>query len=186
MNLWETLLLAISLGLDTFAAGLSLGIAARADRWRVALRLAALLAVLHVLAPVAGWLAAAPLRRLVEAWAHWLALALLLYAGGRMIREGLATDEHVAAPSSLDDWRSLTLLCAALSVDVIAVGVSLGLAGRPIWPLAGLALVTTFALSLAGALLGGVASRLIGRRAPVVGGLLLVYIGVRILLQGLA
>ena len=136
MGFGETLLLAVSLGLDTFAAALSLGIAARADKWRVALRLAGLLAVLHVLAPLVGWLAAAPLRVFISRWAPWLALALLAYAGARMIREGLAGEEDEHGPSILDDWRSLALLCAALSMDVIAVGVGLGLAGSPsgCWP----------------------------------------------------
>ena len=193
MGFVETLLLAASLGLDTFAAGLSLGLitgdnrSGPGERLRPALRFAGLLAALHVLLPVLGWLAATPLRGFVERWAPWLALALLVYAGGHMIHEGLAAaDEHTDLAGQLGDWRSLILLCLALSVDVIAVGVGLGLAGQPIWLLAGLALATTLALSLAGALLGGVISGVLGRRAPVVGGLILLYIGVRILLASLA
>jgi len=192
MTFWSTFVLALALGLDTFAAGLSLGLvtgagkSGKGDR-RAALRFAGLLAGLHVLLPVLGWLAATPLRSFVERWAPWLALSLLVYAGGRMIWEGLADeDEHDDLAARLGDWRRLVVLCLALSVDVVAVGVGLGLAGQPIWLLAGLALATTFALSLTGALLGGVISGVLGRRAPVVGGVILLYIGVRILLAGLA
>jgi putative Mn2+ efflux pump MntP len=177
MTFWETFVLALALGLDTFGIGLSAGAAQRQGGWKLYLRLALVLAAFQTLMPVVGWLVGAPLSALVQRWAHWISFALLAYAGGRMIWEGLEGEEE-SEFLDLQRWRALLFLGVATSLDELAVGVGLGLSGQPIALLA--------ALALAGTLLGQRASQLLGKRAPVLGGAVLFYIAGRILIEGLS
>jgi putative Mn2+ efflux pump MntP len=185
MTFWETFVLALALGLDTFGIGLSAGAAQRQGGWKLYLRLALVLAAFQTLMPVVGWLVGAPLSALVQRWAHWISFALLAYAGGRMIWEGLEGEEE-SEFLDLQRWRALLFLGVATSLDELAVGVGLGLSGQPIALLAALDFAWTLLLALAGTLLGQRASQLLGKRAPVLGGAVLFYIAGRILIEGLS
>ena len=185
MDFISTFILALALGLDTFGIGLSAGAAQRAGGWKLYLRLALVLALFQTLTPVIGWLVGTPLGGLMQRWAHWASFALLVYAGGRMIWEGLEGEEE-SEFLDVRRWRALLFLGVATSLDELAVGVGLGLAGQPIALLAALDFAWTFVLALAGALLGQRANQLLGKRAPLLGGAVLLYIAGRILIEGLS
>ena len=168
MTFWSTFILALALGLDTFGIGLSAGSAQREGGWKLYLRLALVLALFQTLAPVIGWLVGTPLGGLMQRWSHWVSFALLAYAGGRMIWEGLEGEEE-SEFLDLHRWQALLFLGVATSLDELAVGVGLGLSGQPIALLAALDFAWTFVLALAGALLGKRVNRAIGQARTAVG-----------------
>lgn len=185
MAFWQTLLLALALAVDDLGVGVSLGAARReGSRW-LYVRCALVMAAFQTLMPVLGWAIGMPLAVFVERWAHWIAFALLGYAAYRMIREALEGEEE-SEFLDIGRWRTLVYLGVATSLDQLAVGLSLGIAGKPILLLAILGFVITAAVVLSAVFLGNRVNRLLGQRAPLVGGIVLLYIGVRILIEGLA
>jgi putative Mn2+ efflux pump MntP len=177
-------LLAVALAMDACAVSLGVGAAGRAAGMRPVFRLSFHFGLFQFLMPVLGWLAGSTLASLIAAADHWVAFALLSFVGGRMILAASSDEPRRVAP---DPSRGLTLVLLALatSIDAFAVGLSLALVGVSIWlPSAVIGLVTA-ALSLVALKAGARLGRVFGRRMEVLGGLVLIGIGVRILVQHL-
>jgi len=134
---------------------------------------------------VIGWLAGRTVIDFISSYDHWLAFGLLLFVGGRMIWESFHEKEDDKARTDITKWHFLLLLSVATSLDALAVGLSfaflevnLTLASVTI---GAVAFIITFSGFFAGKKLGG----LVGRRAEIIGGIILVGIGLRILLEHL-
>ena len=133
------------------------------------------------LMPVAGYFAGSLARSFIEAYAGIIALAILGFIGGKMIWDGL----HDDASSEIEQARgnlgvaALLMQAVATSIDAFAVGVSLAASAEPIFLDAAIITLCTFALSAAMVALGRKAGTVIGSRAQVVGGVILVLIGLR-------
>ncbi|HLM00638.1 MAG TPA: manganese efflux pump MntP family protein [Pyrinomonadaceae bacterium] len=191
MNIFTSLFLAFGLAMDAFAVAVARGSAGGGGRWRwaPAFRLAALFGFFQALMPVIGWSAGLGFKDLIGWFDHWLAFALLSAVGGKMIYDDLKTGSDIEAGESGEAAKSgnllsLLVLAVATSIDAMAVGFSLTFLASILMPVLTIGLVT-FALSLAGVYLGHKYRRFGRGKARLVGGLVLIGIGTKILFEHL-
>lgn len=185
MNLAATALLSLAMSTDAFAAAVGKGAALHRPHWREALRTGLIFGVIEGLTPVIGWLLGRVAAPYMTAWDHWIAFVLLGILGLRMIREGLSTPEiEVEKPNSHSFWL-LAITGFATSIDALVVGVGLAIMGANIMQTAAAIGFTTFVMVTLGVMLGRVLGIIVGKRAEVVGGVILIGIGSLILYQHL-
>lgn len=187
MDLASVLLIAIGLSMDAFAVAIGRGaVLTRGERTRGALAMALAFGLFQALMPVAGWLLGSAFAGFLSGIDHWIAFLLLAGIGGRMIYEAGTGQEKEERPTLT--LKVLLLLAIATSIDALAVGLGLRLAdpATPILLAALLIGAVTFGLSLAGGLLGSRLGERFGRSMEVVGGVVLIGIGLRILVTHLA
>lgn len=188
MNLLTTLVLSLSLAMDCFAVALGIGTSPVPVTRRLIFRISYHFGLFQGVMALLGWFAGHSVVHLIEGYDHWIAFVLLAWVGGKMIREGLGNEASEVDPAELSDpsrGRSLIMLSIATSIDALAVGLSLALLKANIL-LASLSIgVTSSALSLIGLLIGKRLSQKFGKRVEVLGGLVLIGIGLRILIEHL-
>jgi putative Mn2+ efflux pump MntP len=177
---------AVALAMDCFAVTMGLACGRLGLSMRQAVRMAAYFGGFQLVMPILGWLAGARLLKLIGSFDHWVAFGLLALIGGRMIYESFEMNEEEKAcrPDRTQGSR-LLVLALATSIDALAVGLSMGVVGTTILYPAAIIGATSFVLTVAGAKLGPVVGRLAGRRAELVGGLILIGIGAKILVEHL-
>jgi putative Mn2+ efflux pump MntP len=181
MALLEILAVAVGLALDAFAVSLGAAASGFAGNRRAAFRLAFHFGLFQAVMPLIGWLVGIQVAGWVSAVDHWLAFGLLAFVGIRMIRSGLAPAGRFTADPSRG--ATLIMLSVATSIDALAVGLSLAMVGiRILLPCIIIGLVTA-SLSLVGIRLGAIVSARYGKLMEVLGGVLLILIGLRILLS---
>jgi manganese efflux pump family protein len=179
MPFYETFLVALSMAMDAFAVCLIAGALRQAGGPRPAFRLSFHFGLFQFIMPVLGWLVGRTIEPLISSFDHWIAFGLLAFVGLRMIFSAVRGGEE-QPPDPSRGW-TLVLLSIAVSIDALAVGLSLGVLGISVWYPALIIGVVTGVLSLAGLRLGqGVGGRL-GKPVEILGGLVLIVIGVRIL-----
>lgn len=182
MSLLEILLIAVGVSADAFAVSLSQGVTLRRFRWRDALLIAGLFGIFQALMPLLGWLLGKGFADAISGVDHWIAFGLLALIGGKMLWEAFHDDEDEDDEQSLD-LRGLLILAVATSIDALAVGVSFAVLPVNL-PLALTVIgVVTFVISLVGVRLGRSVGSWLGKPAEILGGLILIGIGVRILLS---
>ena len=172
------LFVAVGVAADAFAVSTARGVTVRRGAIGAPLALAATFGAFQALMPLLGWLVGVRVAVSFDQVDHWIALALLGYLGGRMVREAFDghDDEDFAAPKGLR-WRELLVLGIATSIDALAVGGSLALTPVNIGLAVSVIGVTTFALSFLGVHIGQRGGTRFGTVAQVVGGLVLIGIG---------
>ena len=182
----EVLLIALSLALDAFAVAVSSGISVRGFGWRQALKMGCYFGFFQFSMPVLGWLLGSGLSSYIVAIDHWVAFGLLAIIGGRMIWEAAHKDCSVpdSGPSELSA-RRLVVLAVATSIDALAVGVSMAFMDVNILSSAAVIGVVALVLSMVGGLLGKRLGCIFQKRAEIVGGLVLIAIGGKILFEHL-
>jgi len=181
MDLLTLVLIAIALGVDAFAVSLSAGAYLVRASSRQTFRLSFHFGLFQFLMPILGWLAGAELAEVIRDVDHWVAFCLLALVGGKMIKESLHESRSLMKDVSRG-W-SLVALSIATSIDALAVGFSLSLIGaRIVVPAIFIGVVASM-MSFVGVRLGERISGLFGRRVEFVGGVVLVLIGVRIVIE---
>jgi len=185
MSLLTLLGIAVGLAMDAFAVAIGIGLNAQECGLRKTLRLAWHFGLFQALMPILGWLAGRTIEQWISAVDHWIAFGLLAGIGGHMIYEALHGDEEAKAACDPTRGRRLILLSVATSIDALAVGLSLAVLGMQIWWPAVVIGVVAFAFTAVGLHLGRRFGGLLGRRVEIVGGLILIGIGVKILLDHL-
>lgn len=183
MSFLEIILLATGMAMDAFAVCLAAGSLRLTQGPRPVFRLAFHFGLFQFIMPVLGWFAGATLEPVSRKYDYWFAFGLLAFVGLRMIYSGLIGKES----GSIDPSRgwTLVLLSIAVSVDALAVGLSLGLLGIVVWYPALIIGVVTGLLSLVGLRLGHRFGKRFGRSVEIIGGLLLIGIGLQILIPNL-
>ena len=153
--------------------------------WRDALAMASVFGVFQAAMAALGAAAGLTVREAIEAWDHWIAFAILAAIGGHMVAQSFGIDEARprADPFSA---RSLAVLGVATSLDAAAVGLTLPMLDLPIAVSVALVGLVTFALCLPAVRLGNRLGSTLAHRAELVGGLVLVAVGVKILAEHLA
>lgn len=190
MTSFEIWLLAVGLAMDCFAVSIASGIVLRRVQWRAMLLMSLSFGIFQALMPLIGWTAASLFSHLIEEIDHWVAFGILGFLGVRMIREGLKSEE---CRETFDPTRLFVVFtfAVATSIDALAVGVSFAFVGMEgvggILPAVGIIGFVSFLLSLLGLCFGiqcgcGLARKL---KAEVVGGVILVLIGCKILVEHL-
>ena len=183
MGFWELLLLGVGLSMDAFAVSVCKGLAVQRPDRKTALVCGLWFGFFQAMMPVAGFFLGRIFADAIQAVDHWVAFGLLAVVGGNMIREAAEEDESPSDPDL--SVKAMLPLAVATSIEALAVGVSLAMAEVSIWTAVALIGVTTFALSAAGAAVGGVFGRKYEKKAEIFGGVTLILLGLKILLENL-
>jgi putative Mn2+ efflux pump MntP len=179
--------LAVALAMDCFAITLGLACGRRGLTLKQAVRMAAYFGGFQFLMPVIGWFAGDRMLGLIQRFDHWVAFGLLAVIGGRMIYESVEmSEEEKACRPDQTQGKRLLVLALATSIDALAVGLSLGVVRTGILYPAAVIGGMSFALTVVGAKLGPVVGRVVGKRAELAGGLILIAIGAKILIEHLS
>lgn len=186
MNLLSTVLLALALSTDAFAAAVAKGAALHRPHWREAIRAGLIFGSIETVTPLVGWGLGSLASGYIETWDHWIAFALLGLLGLKMIHSGLQAEESAVEerPTRHPFWM-LAVTGLATSIDAMAVGVGLAFLDVAILPVAAAIGLSTFVMVSAGIMLGRVFGAIAGKRAEIVGGIVLIGIGAAILYEHL-
>jgi putative Mn2+ efflux pump MntP len=171
--------------MDAFAVAIAAGTVLGKVSGRQTFRLSFHFGLFQFLMPVIGWLAGLSVERYLYGYDHWLAFGLLGAIGGKMIHEAIRRNGDERSASDPTRGASLVLLSVATSVDALAVGLSLGVLRVRIWYPAVVIGLVAAALTAAGMHLGRPLGSRLGRKMEIVGGLVLIGIGLKILFQHL-
>lgn len=192
MNPLSILLIGLAMSTDAFAAAIGKGAAMARPRWPQALRAGLVFGVVEAITPVIGWLLGNAASRYIEAWDHWIAFALLAALGLHMIWQALQSADADAqgddAKEAANDHGNLVKLAIAglaTSIDAMAVGVSLAFADVQIAVVALVIGLCTFSMVTLGIMLGRALGTIIGKRAEIAGGVILIVVGGAILYEHL-
>ncbi|MCI7790609.1 MAG: manganese efflux pump MntP family protein [Lachnospiraceae bacterium] len=183
MDLLTLFLLAVGLSMDAFAVSICKGLAMK----KISLRQAAIVGLwfggFQALMPALGFLLGTSFASLVNVVADWIAFVLLALIGGNMIKEALSKEEEEADASL--SFKTMLLLAIATSIDAFAVGVSFAFMeiGSLIIPAVLFIGVITFILSMVGVKVGNVFGTKYKSKAELVGGIILILLGVKIILE---
>ncbi len=182
MQIAELFLIAVGLSMDAFAVSVCKGLSVRRLSPKHALLAGLYFGGFQFLMPVAGFLLGYRFEHMIAAVDHWVAFVLLVIIGGNMVRESFSEDEELDSDFG---FHSMVLLAVATSIDALAVGITFAFLSVRILPAAGLIGVTTFVLSALGVWIGHVFGLRWKSRAELAGGVILILIGLKILLEHL-
>ncbi|GKX54623.1 putative manganese efflux pump MntP [Leminorella grimontii] len=183
MNLSATLILAFGMSMDAFAASVGKGAILHKPRFREAFRTGLIFGTIEAITPLIGWGLGLFAGQYITEWDHWVAFGLLLILGARMIVEGLKAPEVEAPKLHRHSFWILAATAVATSLDAMAVGVGLALLQVNIFHTAMAIGLATMIMATLGMMLGRFIGPLLGKRAEVLGGLVLIGIGVNILFE---
>ena len=185
MNFAATAALSLAMSTDAFAAAVGKGAALHKPQWREALRTGLIFGAIESVTPLIGWALGRVAAPYVAAWDHWLAFTLLGVIGALMIRNALSDGdaEEDQAPARSHSFWVLAVTGFATSIDAMVVGAGLALLGANIIVTAAAIGFSTFVMVTIGVMLGRVLGTVAGRRAELVGGLILIVIGCLILYE---
>jgi len=189
ISTFDLLLLSIALAMDCFTVSMMSGVMLRRSINAAILRMALLFGVFQAAMPLAGWIGTAHFSQYLEAVDHWIAFGLLVFIGGKMIKESF--DDNGEPSFNPLHVRTQLLLAVATSIDALAVGISMACLGyshitmlaEPLLMIG----VASLVLSVVGYWLGVRFGRIVARRLrpELLGGLVLVFIGIKVLLSHL-
>ncbi len=187
MNPISILLLGFAMSTDAFAAAIGKGAAMAKPRLGQALRAGLIFGVIEAITPVIGWLLGRGAARYIEAWDHWIAFGLLLVLGLHMVWNGVKpeSDEPVDEAKQ-HGFVGLAVTGLSTSIDALAVGVGLAFVDTPIALVAVVIGLCTFTMVTLGIMLGRVLGDMVGRRAEIIGGIILIGVGAVILYEHLS
>ncbi len=177
---WPNLIgIAVGLAMDAFAVSIVAGLTLQRVTPRHTFRLAFHFGLFQCLMPILGWLAGKELEPYISAYDHWVAFFLLKLVGGKMLIEAWKSDSELA---HADPTRGLLLvtLSLATSIDALAVGLSMAFLRTSVWGPAVVIGIVAAGLSAVGVTFGSRLGIGVGRWAEVLGGCILLFIGVKI------
>lgn len=186
MSFMELVLIAVGLSMDAFAVAICKGLSVQKLGWKHYLTVGVWFGGFQALMPTLGYLLGTTFERYITSVDHWVAFVLLCLIGGSMLKEGLAKEEEEKEERAGFDFKSMLLLAVATSIDALAVGITFALLPDVnIFSAVGLIGTITFCLSAVGLKVGNIFGLKYKSKAEVVGGVILILIGVKILLEHL-
>lgn len=187
MGLLELFLIAVGLSMDAFAVAVCQGLCMPKLNLRHGAVIALFFGGFQALMPLLGWVLGSQFASYIQNIDHWVAFVLLALIGGNMIREAMSPEdgETACAVDYRLDYKQLFLMAIATSIDALAVGVTFAFLRVKIVPAVTLIGCTTFCLSLVGVVVGNFFGARYKRRAELTGGIILVLLGLKILLEHL-
>ena len=185
MTFLEILLIGIGLSMDAFSVSICKGLTTKRFSWRMALICGLWFGLFQALMPLVGYFLGAQFQHLIESVDHWIAFGLLFLIGANMIREAVWGDKEESESNSALDFKTMFLLAIATSIDALAVGVSFACIQVKIWSSVLVIGITTFLFSVLGVKIGNVFGSKYEKSAGIAGGIILILIGLKILLEHL-
>jgi putative Mn2+ efflux pump MntP len=183
MTLFNIFTIAVALAMDAFAVSIAAGLSLKTVSFRQTFRLAWHFGLFQALMPIIGWSAGYMLRSYIEQYDHWVAFGLLAFVGGRMIREAFHPDRETREKKDPTKGLTMVLLSVAVSIDALAVGLSLAMIKVTIFFPAGVIGIVALIFTVLGLRLGkriGGFSHL-SMYVEILGGIALLLIGLNIL-----
>ena len=184
MGLPELTLVAIALSMDAFAIAICKGLSLLRVSVKQAVVIGVYFGVAQAVMPLIGFFAASRFAAGIHQFDHWIAFILLGFIGARMVKDSRSCDSEEAEENPIA-WQKMLPLAIATSIDALAVGISFAFLHVAILPSAALIGVTTFSLSLAGVYVGKVFGLKYKSNAELAGGLILIAMGFKILVEHL-
>jgi manganese efflux pump family protein len=185
-DFFSLVLIALSLAADCFAVSLGGGISLRNSRYVQVLRTALAFGAAQMTMAAIGWTIGRTMVDYISDYDHWVAFGLLAIVGGRMIWEAFRDKDEGRKGADITRGIALFSLAIATSIDSLAVGLSFAFTETRIIVASLIIGVTAFVITLAGFFLGQKAGTLLGQRAKIIGGFILVGIGVKIVVTHLS
>ena len=185
MGFFELFLIGIGLSMDAFAVAICKGLGMERINKRDTLLLALFFGGFQALMPLMGYLLGSRFASYIERWDHWIAFVLLAFIGSSMIRESREQEEEEIEHGGSIRYRELFTLAVATSIDALAVGVTFAFLQVNIVSAITIIGCTTFVISIAGVYVGNVFGSRYKSRAELTGGVILILIGLKILLEHL-
>jgi len=185
MNVFLVLAIALALAMDAFAVSIGVSLMHKGLTRGQTFRLSFHFGLFQFVMPLLGWTAGRNILKYIEGYDHWVAAGLLVFIGGRMILESFRKDRLAKKGSDPTQGFSLILLSVATSLDALAVGLSLAaLHVSVLYPAAVIGVVAA-AVTVVGTKIGPVLGLLVGKKAEFAGGLVLLLIAAKILVDHL-
>ena len=187
MSPFSIVLIGMAMATDAFAASVVKGAAMHRPSLPLALRTGVLFGVIEAVTPLIGWLLGQAASRYISAWDHWIAFVVLGLLGLHMIWHGIHEDpEGESTSARRTGFWAMTATALGTSIDAMAVGVSLAFLDAPILLVAAVIGLCTMVMVTVGIMLGRALGVVVGKRAELVGGVVMILIGSTILYEHLA
>lgn len=183
MGIVELFVVAVGLAMDAFAVSICKGLSVTKVNWKHSVIVGLYFGGFQAAMPVIGYFLGGSFKDYIESVDHWIAFGLLLIIGGNMLREAFSKDEEELDGSF--SFKSMLPLAIATSIDALAVGVTFAFLNVQIAPAVSFIGVITFALAAVGVKLGNIFGEKYKSKAEFVGGVVLIIMGVKILLEHL-
>lgn len=183
MGILEIIVIGIGLAMDAFAVSVCKGLSMKKMNWKNAVIIALYFGIFQALMPIAGYYLGTAFSSFVESIDHWIAFILLSFIGGNMIKE--STDDEVEKRNDRVDVKTMLLLAIATSIDALALGVTFAFFEVNLLEAISIIGIITFALSLIGVKVGNKFGDKFQNKAELAGGIILIIIGLKILLEHL-
>lgn len=188
MGFWELFILAIGVSMDAFAVSICKGLSAKKASPANMAKCGVWFGGFQALMPLVGFFLGSLFAEQIVAVDHWIAFVLLAFIGGNMLKEAFSNEECDCCNEKNSDFSVKTMftMAVATSIDALAIGVSLSLAGNVnIWVAITLIGITTGLLSALGVRIGSIFGSKFEKKAQIAGGVILILIGLKILLEHL-
>ncbi|MCR1951662.1 MULTISPECIES: manganese efflux pump MntP family protein [unclassified Clostridium] len=191
MGFFSIFMTGIGLSMDAFAVSLAKGICLKEDEFKYSLRVALFFGGFQALMPLLGWWFGRYFEDYIKSFDHWIAFILLGIIGGKMLIESIkemrSEENDIALECERDEfsYKKLTILAIATSIDALAVGVSFAFLSVSIIPSITIIGITTFVLSFLAVFLGKKLGEHVQNYAEIIGGIILIGIGFKILFEHL-
>lgn len=185
MDIFTILLIGLGLAMDAFSVSITDGILLKKPTILQGTKIAFFFGAFQFVMPCIGYLLASSFSKYITAFDHWIAFVLLAFIGGKMLYEAISDkdeDEEIKNPLS---FSTLTILAIATSIDALAVGVTFATMAVSVVFASAIIGIMTFAICLSGVFIGSRFGNLLGNKAEIVGGLVLIFIGIKILVEHL-
>ncbi|MBR6655691.1 MAG: manganese efflux pump [Alistipes sp.] len=186
MTIFDLTLLAVGVSMDAFAVSIAKGLATPSVRPKHYLSVALWFGGFQALMPLIGYFIGANFITKVEQFDHWIAFALLAVIGGKMLYDCIFGNEEEVNLGTSYNFKTMLLLAVATSIDALAVGVSLAVLKVDIWVAVAFIGATTALFSAFGLRLGNMFGSRYKRGAEITGGVVLIAIGIKILIEHIA
>ena len=183
MGILEIVLLALGLAMDAFAVSICKGLSMKKMSWKKGIIIALYFGFFQGIMPIIGYFLGTSFENLVTKLDHWIAFVLLAFIGINMLKEAFSTD--IENFNDNVDFKTMIILAVATSIDALAVGITFAFLKTNIVIASIIIAVVTFITSILGVKIGNKFGDKYERKAEIVGGLILIFIGIKILLEHL-
>ena len=183
MGFLELFLIGVGLSMDAFAVAICQGLSMTKIKWGHALTVGLYFGGFQALMPLLGFLLASSFAEYIKRFDHWVACVLLVLIGANMIREALSHEEEKLNDSF--GFKTMLPLAVATSIDALATGVTFAMTETNIWLAIAITGVTTFLFSAVGLKIGNIFGSKYKSKAELIGGIILVLMGIKILIEHL-